>query len=326
MNSPSHTLASDPPEEPLSCPPLSPPTPRNAPLWLVLAAFAAVYLIWGSTYLGIKLAVDSIPPFLMAGSRFVVSGALLYGVMRWRGAARPTRAEWKSAAIIGAALLLAGNGGVTWAEQTTPTGLTALIIAATPLWILLADWIRPGGRAPSGSTLLGLAIGFVGVSLIVLSRDAEGTRLVPSLSALVLALASMCWAAGSIYARQTPKPASALTGIALQMIVGGGLQLLTGVLTGEVADFHPTALTSTSLWAWVYLTFIGSLVGFTAYVWLLEVSTPARVSTYAYVNPLVAVLLGHVVLNEPVPRLVALAGALVLVAIVLITRKTSASK
>lgn len=307
------------PGEPLRRP-ATPPS-RSAPLWLVLAAFAAVYLIWGSTYLGIKLAVDSIPPFLMAGSRFVVSGLLLYAVMRRRGAPRPTRAEWKSASIIGALLLLAGNGGVTWAEQTTPTGLTALLIAATPLWILLADWLRPGGRAPGGLTFLGLAIGFVGVFLIVLSRSPEGTKLVPSLSAVALVLASMCWAVGSIYARHALKPASALTGIAMQMIVGGALQLLVGLLMGEAARFYPSALTSTSIWAWVYLTFIGSLVGFPAYVWLLEVSTPARVSTYAYVNPIVAVLLGHVVLNEPVPRLVALAGVLVLAAVVLISHE-----
>ncbi len=320
----------------LATPPSSSPTPvpatstarrrAAAPLWLVLAAFAAVYLIWGSTYLGIRLAIDSLPPFLMAGSRFLLAGALLYGFMRWKGAPRPGWAEWRSAAIIGALLLLAGNGGVTWAEQTTPTGLTALIIAATPLWILLADWARPGGRAPGVVTVLGLVIGFFGVSLIVFSRSDEGVRLVPSFSALVLLASTVCWASGSIYARHAAKPASALLGIAMQMVAGGVALMLAGLVAGEAARFDPGAVTAASVWAWVYLCLIGSLVGFTAYVWLLEVSTPARVSTYAYVNPIVAVLLGKLVLDEPVPHRVALAGVLVLVAVVLISRRAGAAR
>lgn len=286
-----------------------------------MTAFAAVYLIWGSTYLGIRLAIDTMPPFLMAGSRFLIAGGLLYGVMRWRGAARPEAVHWKSAGIIGALLLLAGNGGVTWAEQTVPTGLTALLIAITPLWILLADWLRPQGKAPGWVTVLGLAVGFGGVSLIVLGRNDLGQRLVDPVGAVVLLGATMAWAAGSIYARHAARPASALLAIAMQMILGGTWQILTGLSLGEGADFDPARLTATSVWAWAYLTFIGSLVGFTAYVWLLEVSTPARVSTYAYVNPLVAVLLGHLVLGEVVPPTVALAGAFILVAVILITRR-----
>lgn len=297
------------------------PRPSSAPLWLVLSAFGAVYLIWGSTYLGIKLAIDSIPPFLMAGSRFVVAGSLLYAVMRLRGVPAPSAREWKSAAIIGGLLLFMGNGGVTWAEKIVPTGQASLLVAATPLWILLADWLRPGGRFPGKLTLGGLAMGFTGVLLIVLARDAAGLRVVPTLGAFVVVLSTIAWAVGSIYARHAAKPASALLGISMQMITGGLLLAVASLVAGEPARFHPSQITAVSAWAWIYLTFIGSLAGFTAYVWLLAVSTPAKVSTYAYVNPLVAVLLGCVVLKEPFPPAAIPAICLIFTAVLLISRQ-----
>ncbi len=289
------------------------------PLGLVLGAFAALYLVWGSTYLGIRLAIDSIPPFLMAGSRFVVSGAVLYGIMRAYGAARPTRPQWIAATITGSLLLLAGNGGVTWAEQLVPTGITALVIAAVPAWIAVADWVRPGGRRPGVFAIAGIAVGFAGVALLVSGRTASGGQLVNPIGAAALVFSTLCWAAGSIYSRHSPKPRHTLLAIAMQMIAGGALQLLVGVLLGEPHRFSFSAITASSAWAWLYLTTVGSLIGFTAYVWLLQVSTPARVSTYAYVNPLIAVLLGHVVLHEAVPTGVALAGSLILGAVILLT-------
>ncbi|MDB6151195.1 MAG: Permease of the drug/metabolite transporter superfamily [Chthoniobacter sp.] len=300
-----------------------PRTRIAAPLGLVIAAFAAVYLIWGSTYLGIRLAIDSIPPFLMAGTRFVLAGAILYSVMRLRGAPRPSREQWLGATIVGGLLLLAGNGGVSWAQQTVPSGIAALMVAATPLWIMLVDWLRPNGTRPTASILAGLFVGFIGVGVIVASRSQLGHRLVEPLAAAVLVFATVSWALGSVYSRHAQKPASALLGVSMQMLTGGALQLLAGVLLGETRGFDPARITATSAWALVYLTLIGSLVGFTAYVWLLQVSTPARVSTYAYVNPLIAVLLGHLVLNEEVPGAVALAGALILAAVILITRKAT---
>lgn len=300
--------------------------PLRPPFSLVIAAFAAVYLIWGSTYLGIRLAIDSIPPLLMAGSRFVIAGGVLYLVMRVRGAPRPDRDHWRGSIIIGGLLLMAGNGGVCWAQQTVPSGVAALIVASVPLWIMLVDWLRPQGLRPTRRVVAGLVIGMTGVAVIILGRGALGQRVVEPVAALVLVGANVCWALGSIYARHARKPSSALLGVAMQMLCGGGLQLLLGLILGEAQDLNLAAITPTSAWAFVYLTFIGSLVGFTAYIWLLQVSTPARVSTHAYVNPLVAVLLGSWFLHEPISQNVIIAGALVLLSVLLITRSSPSPK
>jgi drug/metabolite transporter (DMT)-like permease len=257
----------------------------------------------------------------MAGTRFVIAGGILYVGMRLWGAERPTLQHWKSGVILGALLLLAGNGGVSWAELTVPSGITALVIAAVPLWILLVDWLRPGGRRPGKLVVVGLMVGFAGVTMIVGSRNSLGGHVVEPIGAVVLLFATLSWAIGSIYSRHAAKPSSALMAIATQMIAGGVLQLIFGALIGELNTFDVGKITSSSAWAFVYLTLIGSLVGFTAYVWLLQVSTPARVSTYAYVNPVIAVLLGSLVLNEAVPQSVAIAGVLVLAAVILITRE-----
>jgi drug/metabolite transporter (DMT)-like permease len=298
----------------------------TGPLWLIVAAFAAVYVIWGSTYLGIRLAIDSIPPFLMAGARFLIAGLLLYGAMRMAGAAAPKAGHWKSAAVLGGLLLLAGNGGVSWAQQTVPSGLTALVVAAVPLWIMLVDWLRPRGIRPNRLVLLGLIAGFAGVVLLIAGKNQHGQRMVDPVGAVVLVGATLCWALGSVYSRHAQKPASALLAVGMQMIAGGGLQLATGFALGEAAQFSWARITPASGWAFLYLTLVGSLVGFTAYVWLLQVSTPAKVSTYAYVNPLIAVALGHLVLHEEVPKSAAMAGTLVLAAVILITRRPSASR
>ena len=305
-------VASDPP-------PAAPVVPRPAPLWLVLTAFAAVYVVWGSTYLGITIAVKSIPPFLMAGTRFIIAGSLLYGVMRWRGEARPTRQQWLGATAVGALLLLVGNGGVTWAQGRVASGVSALIIASVPLWIMLVDWVRPMGKRPTVVVLLGLAVGAAGVALIIASRNATGQRTTDPLGAFVLVASALGWALGSVYARHAAKPASAWLAVSMQMLAGGALQLLTGLLLlNEGPQLHLASVTVESALAFVYLTMVGSLIGYTAYFWLLQVSTPARVSTYAYVNPLVAVLLGHLVLKETLPPAVMLAAGLILISVILV--------
>ena len=290
---------------------------------MIIAAFAAIYLIWGSTYLGIRLAIDSIPPLLMAGARFLIAGLLLYAAMRWRGAARPTLSHWKSATVLGGLLLLAGNGGVSWAQQTVPSGIAALVVAAVPLWIMLVDWLRPQGVRPARLTVLGLIIGFVGVSFLVSGKNPSGQRIIDPVGAGVLVFSTVMWAFGSVYSRSAEKPGSALLAVGMQMIAGGLLQLVTGFLLGEGQQFSWARITPASAWAFVYLTLVGSLVGFTAYVWLLQVSTPAKVSTYAYVNPVIAVGLGHLILKEPIPSTALVAGALILAAVILITRRKS---
>jgi drug/metabolite transporter (DMT)-like permease len=289
--------------------------------WMVVGAFAAVYLIWGSTYLGIRLAVETIPPFFMAGARFVIAGSVLYTIMRCSGAPRPQPIHWRDAAVLGALLLLVGNGGVSWAEKRVPTNITALTVAGTPQWMLLLDWLRPAGRRPHGLVFAGLGLGFIGVVLIVSSHDAQGHGMMDPAGAVMLLSASVCWAAGSIFSRHARQPASALLAISMQMLAGGVLMLLTGLVLGEARHWHIQEVTVRSWEAFVYLTLFGSLVGFTCYVWLLRVSTPARVSTYAYVNPLIAVVLGRVALVEPLPGGALLAGAFILAAVVLITLK-----
>jgi drug/metabolite transporter (DMT)-like permease len=293
---------------------------RVPPFWLIVAAFGAVYLIWGSTYLGIRLAIDSMPPLLMGGTRFILAGGILYPLMRFVGASRPRRIEWRSAVLIGAFLLLVGNGGVTWAQQTVPSSIAALMVAATPLWINLIEWLRPRGKRPHRAVFAGLALGFAAVTLIVVSKGTSGENVVNPTGAALLLIATLSWAFGSIFSRHAPQNESALLNISMQMLCGGVLMFLTGLALGEAEQFHPAQITATSAWAFVYLTLIGSLVGFTAYVWLLQVSTPARVSTYAYVNPFIAVLLGRLVLHEPLPGSVLLAGTCIIGAVMLITK------
>ncbi|MES2572333.1 MAG: EamA family transporter [Verrucomicrobiota bacterium] len=299
--------------------------PRPA-AWLVLAAFGAVYVIWGSTYLGIHIAIESIPPLLMAGSRFLLAGLVLYPVMRLRGAKRPRRVHWRNATIVGALLLLAGNGGVSWAEQSVPSNIAALIIAATPLWIILIDWLRPGGNRPHAVVFGGLALGFVGVALIVASKNQFGETFVDPIGAAVLMIASFCWAIGSVFSRHAEQSETALLNVAMQMICGGILLLVSGMGAGEIGHCDWGKITARSLYAFGYLTLFGSLIGFTAYVWLLQVSSPARVSTYAYVNPFIALILGRVFLNEALPKSALLAGFCILAAVMLISFRKHAPK
>jgi drug/metabolite transporter (DMT)-like permease len=293
--------------------------PSTPPVWGVIAAFAAVYVIWGSTYLGIRYAVESIPPFLMAGTRNLAAGLLLYAFARGRGGIAPTRIEWRDAAISGGLLLTIGNGGVTWAEQMIPSSVTALLVALTPLWMVLFDWLRPGGPRPRPFVIAGLAVGFMGVALLA---HGQGNHPGPAYGWGMAALmaASMSWAFGSIFSRQAHKPASPLLGVAMQMIAGGSLLLVLAVARGEVIQFSPGQVTWLSAGSWLYLTAAGSLVGYTCYVWLLHATTPARVATYAYVNPFIAVLLGCTLGRETFSHELFVAGTLIIAAVVLIVR------
>ena len=308
----------------LEQPPATNTARQTPPTWLVLAAFAVVYGLWGSTYLGIRIAIESIPPLLMGGARFLAAGLVLYGVMRMRGAPRPEFIHWKNAAIVGALLLLIGNGGLTWAEQTVPSNIAALIIASTPLWIIVFDWLRPRGQRPHATVFAGLIAGFIGVGLIIASKDHRGNNVIEPIGAIVLLVAALCWAAGSVFSRHARQSESALLAVAMQMIAGGALLLIGGAVSGELRGFDLHRVTPASAYAFLYLFLCGSLIGFTAYVWLLQVSTPARVSTYAFINPLIAVILGRVFHNELLPKSVLLAGALIVAAIGLITMRSGA--
>jgi drug/metabolite transporter (DMT)-like permease len=289
------------------------------PLRLVIAAFAAVYIVWGSTYLAIRFAIETLPPLLMAGVRFVVAGSFLYGWARWRGAGKPQLVHWRSAAIVGALLLLGGNGAVTWAEQFIPSGIAALLIAVVPCWMVLIDWVRPGGPPPTAQIAAGLVLGLVGVGLLIGPESLMGGDRINVTGAAVVLGGSMSWAAGSILSRHVQVPSRPLLATGIQMLCGGALLILAGLLSGEAAKIDASAISAKSVLALIYLILIGAIVGYSAYIWLLRVSTPARASTYAYVNPVVAVLLGWLFAGETVsPRVIA-AAAVIVAGVALIT-------
>jgi len=298
---------------------------RPARLGLVIAAFAIVYVIWGSTYLGIRFAVESIPPFLMAGSRHLAAGLVLFAFARARGAKAPTGIEWRDATIAGTLMLVIGNGGVTWAEQMIPSGIAALLVALTPVWMVLIDWARPGGVRPRALVGMGLIVGLAGV-VILARKQMSGTSSADGWGVAALLAASICWALGSVFNRTARKPASAFLGVALQMITGGVILLAISALQGEAKQFSFARVTALSFWSWLYLTIAGSLVAYTAYVWLLHATTPARVATYAYVNPLIAVLLGCTIGREVFSSELFLAGGLIIVAVVLVLRGGTGSQ
>jgi drug/metabolite transporter (DMT)-like permease len=298
--------------------PLAPGEPAPSRL-RVAAAFAAVYVLWGSTYLAIRFTLESLPPFAMAASRFLIAGTLLFAWARWRGAAAPKAIHWRSATIVGVLMLLGGNGGVVWAEQRVPSGLAALLVATVPLWMVMLDGAGRGWRRPPTQVLLGVAAGLAGVALLVGPGRFAGGHAVDPLGAAVLIFASLCWTAGSLYSRRAVLPASPLVATAMEMIGGGAGLAVAGLLSGDWQRLDLAAATPRSLMAVAYLIVFGSLVGFTAYVWLLRVSTPPLVATYAYVNPVVAVLLGWALADEPVNARTLIAAAIIVGAVMLIT-------
>ena len=289
----------------------------------LIAAFAAVYLIWGSTYLAIRFAVQTLPPLLMASARFVIAGVIVLLWARLRdGAAWPSRVEWRVGLIGGGLLLLGGNGGVSWAEQQVPSSITALLVAVVPVFIVLLEWLRPGGRRPNAAVFVGVGLGLVGLALLLGPDALSGGSRSSSAGALVLMVASLSWAAGSIYTKLAPKARSATVATGTQMLAGGLALFGAAVVAGEPPRLSLAHASTSSLVAFAYLLTFGSLIGFTAYVYLLSHTTAAKASTYAYVNPVVAVLLGWAVGHEPVTSRTLLSAAVILagVAIITITR------
>ncbi|MCA1834081.1 MAG: EamA family transporter [Actinomycetota bacterium] len=295
------------------------PRTRRPPAAFVWAALGSVYLIWGSTYLAIRVVVRTLPPMLSASVRFLIAGALMYWFASRRGdrlADKPGRSQWIAAFFIGATLLLGGNGLVVVAEQHVSSGIAALLIATVPLWMAVVGWAgyRERVKLP---VILGLVIGFLG--LVVLVTAGRGTLAhVDPLGAALLVGASLSWSIGSLYARRAPLPSRALVGTGMEMLAGGVLLGIVGLLRGELGKFHPSQVQLTSVLAFVYLIVFGSLVAFSAYVWCLRVTSTSIVSTYAYVNPVVAVLLGWWLLREPVTPRTLLSGAIIVAGVALI--------
>ncbi len=285
----------------------------------IIAAFASIYLIWGSTYLAISYAVETIPPFIMGGVRFVISGAMLYLWARYRGALKPARLHWRNAIVAGGFLLLGGNGAVVWAEQIVPSGLTALLVSILPFWLVIIEWVRPPHKRPSGAVLLGLVLGFIGIVVLVGPSHIGGHGDVSPIGALVLILGSLSWAIGSFWSRDAQLPESGLLTTGMEMLGGGSLLLIVGAATGELAHTDIHRVSNASAVGLLYLITFGSLLGFTSFIWLLDKVSPARLGTYAYVNPIVAVLLGWAIAGESLSLRTGLAAAIVICAVAIIT-------
>ena len=283
----------------------------------LIASFLAVYLIWGSTFFAIRIGLESFPPLFLAGTRHIGAGILLCLLFGKQGT-RPTKQQWITAAITGGLLLFAGNGGVCWAEQSVPSGITALLVATVTLWMVLVDWLRPGGHRPSVRVLAGIVIGFAGLFILIGPAHLGNSERVNPAGAAILVLASLAWACGSLYSKHGSLPSSPLLGAGMQALCGGAVLWIVGLLAGEGAHFHPTGVTLRSWLAALYLLVFGSCFGFSAYLYILKKSTAARVATYAFVNPIVALLIGWGLGGESLSTRTVLAGAVILTAVVLV--------
>ena len=322
MSAASIAVPSDP-VAPAAVPP-APPAPRRS---TILVAFAAVYLVWGSTYLAIRWVLETMPPLVSAGMRFVVAGSVLLAWAWWserarpEGRERPTLRQWGWSALVGGLLFLGGNGAVVWAEQRVPSGIAALLVAIMPCWLVLLEWLGPTRKVPSLLTIAGLVTGTAGLALLV-GLPSGGGR-VDLVGTVVLLLGSLAWAGGSLIARSAPLAKSHVRNSGMQMLGGGVLLAIAGAASGEVARFDLGRVSQASALAWLYLVLAGSLIGFTAFAFLMRTVSPAKVATYAYVNPVVAVLLGWAFAGEAVSARMGVAAAVIVGAVIMITRGRS---
>jgi drug/metabolite transporter (DMT)-like permease len=285
---------------------------------LLIAAFAAVYVIWGSTYLAIAVGIESFPTLLLPAARHLMAGLILYPLLRWKTGIKPTRTQWRTAIITGLLLLLIGNGGVCLAERTVPSGVAALLVALVSFWMVLLDWLRPGGMRPVPRVVASLILGFGGLLLLVGPAHLGGAERVNPAGAAILVVGSLAWAWGSIYSKHHDLPSSPLLGVAMQSLAGGAALWVVGLLAGEGRQLHLSAVTTRSWIAFAYLVLFGSGVGFTAYVYILKRSSASRVATYAFVNPVVALFLGWLGAGETITLRTALAAAVILSAVLLV--------
>lgn len=286
----------------------------------LVLAFSAVYVIWGSTYLAIRFAVETLPPFLMAGVRFSTAGLLLYGWCRFRGADAPRPREWATTAVVGFFLLLLGNGGLSWAEQRVPSGIAALVVATVPIWMVVLAGLHPDEERASRTEWAGVLAGLAGVGILAAPGEEILGSGVDLVGGAVVLGASFFWAAGSVFNRFARLPRSPLLGTSMTMLTGGGLLVVAGVVLGEAARLDPSAVSARSALALLYLIVFGSLVAFSAYTWLLKAARPSLVGTYAYVNPVIAVLLGWLLAGEEVTPRALVAMGVILGSVIVIRR------
>lgn len=303
-------------------------TESSRKLLILVAAFFAVYVFWGSTYLAIKYAIETLPPFLMAGSRFLFAGSVLFLWARLsKDYETPTWAHWRTSLIVGTLLLLGGNGGVVLAQHFIPSSLAALLVATEPFWIVLLSWLWLKRGRPNWKVALGLAVGFAGVWMLISGRATDASEAAGAgqwIGILAVILGAFSWAAGSIYGLRGSAPKSSLLTAGMQMMAGSISLLIVGLIRGEWYTFDPSAVSSSSIFGLIYLIIFGSLVGFTAYSWLLKNARPSMVATYAYVNPVIAVLLGWLIGGESMTGQMLIGAGIVVGSVVLITSQSTA--
>jgi len=293
----------------------------------IWSALLAVYIFWGANFLAIRFAVDSIPPFLMSGTRFLVAGGVLYVWLRSTGTQAPDRKYWRSTSIVGLLMLTGGNGCVAWASQWVPSGVTALLVGSIPIWMVLIDAFYPGFPRPKLGTFIGVVIGFTGIAVLLAPGVlAEEHAVVDLLGGVMLLLGALLWAIGSIYDREAHLPESSLMGSSMVMLAGGFGLLLLGTISGEWVQLNFGAISPRSLSGLVYQIMFGSLVGFVAYTWLLHVAPTALVATYAYVVPLIAILLGSSLAQEPFTPHILISAGMILGSLVLVNTKRDVSR
>jgi len=286
----------------------------------VTLAFTIVCLVWGSTYLAIRFVIETAPPFFTAGTRWIIAGILLYTVTRLRGASAPSRSHWYAALVIGGLMLLIAHGAVVWAEQWIPSGLTSILVATVPLWLASIESIHNKTK-PNGKAIAVLMAGFIGVIILVGDLPSLGGSTMGPTAALAVLIGALAWGIGSFYSRSARLPDSHFMAVALQMITGGLLLLVTSIATGELTGLRLDSMSQRSLIAWLYLIVFGSLIAFTSYIWLLKQTAPSRIATYAYINPVVALLLGWALANEQPTIRSTIAATIILISVAVITSK-----
>jgi drug/metabolite transporter (DMT)-like permease len=287
--------------------------------WKILFAFGIIYFVWGSTYLFIRVGVREVPPFLLAAARFTVAGLALYGWMRFRGTPSPTRKEWVAATFLGTLMFLIDYGSLFWAEQRVPSGVSAVILATIPVFITLLEILFLHTQRLTPRLAIGLLVGMVGVAVLMLRAVALGEAPVDRVGALLLTVAALTWSIGTIFSRRLPLPSSKAMSAGAQMLTGGIQLFVLAAVTGEFSGFRIHEVSGRAWFALIYLIIAGSLIGFTAYVWLLHYESPTKVGTYAYVNPVVAVALGYLIGGETVGPRTILGTLLIMVSVVTIT-------
>lgn len=303
--------------QPASNSPSSPASPGAHPT-LTLLAYGAVYFIWGSTFFAMRIGIESIPALLVPAMRHLSVGLVFYPLFRILSKEKPTLSQWATCSVVGVLLLAVGNGTVSWSEKFVPSGIAALLVSTVSLWMVLLDWLRPGGTRPASRVFVGLFLGFAGMLLLVGPRSLGGSDRVSPLATLALLLASLAWAYGSIYSKHHPLPKSPLLGVAMQCLAGGTALVIAAAFNGELRGFHWAQVTTRSWVAIVYLAIFGSAIGLSAYVYLLKHSSATHVSTYAFVNPIVALFVGWSFGAEPLSLRTILASVIILGAVILV--------